>query len=36
VNLAITEIKAFVPASDFAKSKAFHAAIGFDITSPKG
>lgn len=31
MNLAITEIKAFVPASDFAKSKAFYAAIGFEI-----
>ena len=31
MNLAITEIKAFVPASDFEKSKAFYEAIGFEI-----
>lgn len=30
-NLAITEIKAFVPALDFDCSKRFYAALGFEI-----
>ncbi len=31
MNLAATEIKAFVPAADFALSKEFYQAIGFEI-----
>ena len=31
MNLAVTEIKSFVPASDFAVSKAFYEALGFEI-----
>jgi catechol 2,3-dioxygenase-like lactoylglutathione lyase family enzyme len=31
MNLAVVEIKAFVPARDFAASKAFYAALGFEI-----
>lgn len=31
MNLATVEMKAFVPARDFAKSKAFYARLGFDI-----
>jgi uncharacterized glyoxalase superfamily protein PhnB len=31
VNLAAVEIKAFVPARDFERSKDFYAAIGFEI-----
>jgi predicted lactoylglutathione lyase len=32
-NLKITEIKAFVPAKDFAKSKRFYQDIGFTMAS---
>ncbi|HQY49669.1 MAG TPA: glyoxalase [Thermomonas sp.] len=31
MNLATVEIKAFVPARDFVKSKEFYACIGFEI-----
>ena len=31
MNLAAVEIKAFVPATDLALSKAFYAALGFEI-----
>jgi catechol 2,3-dioxygenase-like lactoylglutathione lyase family enzyme len=31
LNLAAVEIKAFVPASDFARSKAFYVDLGFEI-----
>lgn len=31
MNLAAVEIKAFVPARDFAQSKRFYEAIGFEI-----
>ena len=31
MNLAAVEIKAFVPARDFAASKAFYAALGFEV-----
>ena len=31
MNLTAVEIKAFVPASDFAVSKAFYEALGFEI-----
>jgi catechol 2,3-dioxygenase-like lactoylglutathione lyase family enzyme len=31
VNLAAIEIKAFVPSRDFATSKAFYRALGFEI-----
>lgn len=31
MNLAAAEIKAFVPAADLALSKAFYAALGFEI-----
>jgi hypothetical protein len=31
MNLAAVEIKAFVPALDFEASKAFYAALGFEI-----
>ncbi len=31
MNLAAVEIKAFVPASDFALSKAFYVELGFEI-----
>jgi hypothetical protein len=31
MNLNAVEIKAFVPASDFEKSKQFYSAIGFEI-----
>lgn len=31
VNLAAVEIKAFVPAADFALSKEFYVALGFEI-----
>lgn len=31
MNLAPVEIKAFVPARDFAVSRAFYAALGFEI-----
>lgn len=31
MNLNTVEIKAFVPARDFAASKAFYAALGFEI-----
>ena len=31
MNLAAVEIKAFVPASDFARSKAFYVELGFEI-----
>ena len=31
MNLNAVEIKAFVPARDFARSKAFYQAIGFEI-----
>lgn len=31
MNLKTTEIKAFVPARDFAQSKHFYEAIGFEI-----
>ncbi|PMJ91544.1 VOC family protein [Vibrio sp. 10N.261.55.A7] len=32
-NLEITEIKSFVPAKDFQKSKDFYQAIGFELAS---
>lgn len=31
MNLATVEIKAFVPARDFARSKQFYSALGFEI-----
>ena len=31
MNLAAVEIKAFVPASDFALSKAFYVELGFEV-----
>jgi predicted lactoylglutathione lyase len=31
LNLTAIEIKAFVPASDFERSKEFYEAIGFEI-----
>ena len=31
MNLAAVEIKAFVPASDFARSKAFYVELGFEV-----
>ena len=31
MQLAVTEIKAFVPAADFDVSKRFYAALGFEI-----
>jgi catechol 2,3-dioxygenase-like lactoylglutathione lyase family enzyme len=31
LNLAAVEIKAFVPASDFALSKAFYVELGFEV-----
>lgn len=31
MNLATLEMKAFVPARDFMRSKAFYAKLGFDI-----
>lgn len=31
MNLAALEIKAFVPARDFAASKAFYTALGFEV-----
>ncbi|WIG54799.1 MAG: hypothetical protein OJF61_000585 [Rhodanobacteraceae bacterium] len=31
MNLATLEMKAFVPARDFVRSKAFYAKLGFDI-----
>ena len=31
MNLAAVEIKAFVPARDFAVSKAFYLALGFEV-----
>jgi len=31
LNLAAVEIKAFVPSSDFARSKAFYVDLGFEI-----
>ena len=31
MNLAVTEIKPFVPAADIGQSKAFYAALGFEI-----
>ena len=31
MNLAAVEIKAFVPAADFARSKEFYVALGFEI-----
>ncbi len=31
MNLAVTEIKPFVPAADMEQSKAFYAALGFEI-----
>jgi catechol 2,3-dioxygenase-like lactoylglutathione lyase family enzyme len=31
VNLNVVEIKAFVPARDFARSKAFYQALGFEV-----
>jgi hypothetical protein len=31
MNLATVEMKAFVPARDFAQSKAFYAQLGFNI-----
>jgi hypothetical protein len=31
LNLAAVEIKSFVPASDFGRSKAFYVALGFEI-----
>ena len=31
MNLATVEMKAFVPARDFARSKAFYAKLGFNI-----
>jgi hypothetical protein len=31
MNLATVEIKAFVPAIDFASSKAFYSALGFEM-----
>lgn len=31
MNLATVEIKAFVPARDFAASKAFYTALGFEV-----
>ena len=31
MNLAVVEIKAFVPARDFEKSKQFYLALGFEI-----
>jgi catechol 2,3-dioxygenase-like lactoylglutathione lyase family enzyme len=31
VNLAAVEIKAFVPARDFAASKAFYTMLGFEV-----
>lgn len=32
-NLRVTEIKAFVPAKDFATSKRFYQALGFTLAS---
>jgi catechol 2,3-dioxygenase-like lactoylglutathione lyase family enzyme len=34
--LAVTEIKAFVPARDFAVSKAFYVALGFEVPWSSG
>jgi len=31
VNLAAVEIKAFVPAADFALTKEFYVALGFEV-----
>ncbi len=31
MNLGAVEIKAFVPARDFERSKAFYAALGFEV-----
>ncbi len=35
-NLRITEIKAFVPAKDFARSKQFYKDLGFTMASEGG
>jgi catechol 2,3-dioxygenase-like lactoylglutathione lyase family enzyme len=35
-NLRVTEIKAFVPAKDFARSKEFYKDIGFTMASDGG
>ena|SRR5579871_5478968 len=35
-NLAVTEIKAFVPAQDFARSKQFYQDVGFTMASEGG
>lgn len=35
-NLNIVEIKSFVPAKDYALSKRFYEAIGFDMASDFG
>lgn len=31
MNLAVRELKPFVPASDFERSKAFYLALGFEV-----
>ena len=36
MNLAVTEIKPFVPAADIEQSKAFYAALGFEIPWSSG
>ena len=36
MNLATVEMKAFVPARDFAESKAFYEALGFEIPWSSG
>jgi predicted lactoylglutathione lyase len=35
-NLRVTEIKAFVPAKDFALSKRFYQDLGFTLASDGG
>jgi hypothetical protein len=35
-NLRVTEIKAFVPAKDFERSKSFYRDIGFTMASEGG